>query len=89
MSQFIRIIDLFCGAGGLHIGFETVGCDIKLCIDNNILVEKTHTRNFPHIPFVNSDISTIPTKQIKSFFTGEIDIIIGGPPCQGFSTIGN
>ena len=82
-------IDLFSGAGGLHIGFEEAGFDIKLCIDNDSLVERTHKRNFPNIPMINRDIRTIPSSEIKSFLDeGTVDVIIGGPPCQGFSTIG-
>lgn len=84
-----NVIDLFCGAGGFHIGFENVGCSIRLCVDNNFLVEKTHGKNFPHIPFINKDISLISTKDIKNHCAENVDIIIGGPPCQGFSTIGN
>jgi DNA (cytosine-5)-methyltransferase 1 len=84
-----NVIDLFSGAGGFHIGFESVGCTITLCIDNNVIVEKTHKRNFSHIPFINRDISLISIKEIKSYVSGIVDIIIGGPPCQGFSTIGN
>ena len=83
-------IDLFSGAGGLHIGFENAGFEIKLCIDNNDLVEKTHKRNFPHIPIINRDINQIPTSEICEYLTeSSVDIIIGGPPCQGFSTIGH
>lgn len=84
------VIDLFCGAGGLHIGFEKAGFEIKLCVDNNNLVEKTHNRNFPHIPIINKDICEIPTSEIRKYLdSADIDIIIGGPPCQGFSTIGH
>lgn len=83
-------IDLFSGAGGLHIGFENAGFEIKLCIDNNDLVEKTHRRNFPNIPMINRDINEVPTSEIKEYLIdGSVDIIIGGPPCQGFSTIGH
>ena len=82
-------IDLFSGAGGLHIGFENMGFQIKLCIDNNCLVEKTHKRNFPNIPMINRDINLVSTDEIKNYIDGDtVDIIIGGPPCQGFSTIG-
>lgn len=82
-------IDLFSGAGGLHIGFERAGFDIKLCIDNDNLVEKTHHRNFPDIPMINQDIRTVSTEDIKAYLeNGTVDVIIGGPPCQGFSTIG-
>ncbi len=82
-------IDLFSGAGGLHLGFEKMGFNINLCIDNNDIVEKTHKRNFPNIPMINRDINTVGTEEIKSYLDGgNVDIIIGGPPCQGFSTIG-
>ena len=82
-------IDLFSGAGGLHIGFERAGFEIKLCVDNDNLVEKTHRRNFPYIPMINRDIRTIPSEEIKTYLkNGYVDVVIGGPPCQGFSTIG-
>ena len=41
MKKKLTAIDLFSGAGGLHLGFEESGYDVKLCIDNNDLVEKT------------------------------------------------
>lgn len=82
-------IDLFAGAGGLHIGFERGGFDIRLCIDNNNLVEKTHKRNFPNIPIINRDIRDVSIDEISKYLPdGTLDVIIGGPPCQGFSTIG-
>ncbi|MGP1471791.1 MAG: DNA cytosine methyltransferase [Schwartzia sp. (in: firmicutes)] len=82
-------IDLFSGAGGLHIGFECAGFEIKLCVDNDNLVEKTHRRNFPYIPMINRDIRTIPSEEMKTYLkNGYVDVVIGGPPCQGFSTIG-
>lgn len=85
----LKVIDLFSGAGGLHIGFENAGYNIKLCIDNNDLVERTHKRNFPNIPMINRDINLVSSDEIRSYLIGEpVDVIIGGPPCQGFSTIG-
>lgn len=89
MDKYFKAIDLFCGAGGLHMGFERAGFDIRLCVDNDNLVEKTHKRNFPDIPFINEDIRKLTSNVIKKYLDGEdVDIIIGGPPCQGFSTIG-
>lgn len=84
-----KAIDLFSGAGGLHIGFENAGFDIELCIDNDKLVERTHKRNFSNIPMINRDIRTVTSDEIKGYLSdGTVDVIIGGPPCQGFSTIG-
>lgn len=88
-TKDLQAIDLFSGAGGLHIGFESAGFNIRLCIDNNDLVEKTHKRNFPNIPMINRDINTVTSDEIKEFLPEKkVDIVIGGPPCQGFSTIG-
>ena len=81
---------MFCGAGGLHIGFENAGFNIKLCVDNNDIVEKTHKRNFPNIPIINRDINKVSTDEIREYLDdNKVDVIIGGPPCQGFSTIGH
>lgn len=89
MMSKLNAIDLFSGAGGLHLGFENAGYSIKLCIDNDALVERTHKRNFPHIPFINDDIRKVPASTIKAYLDdGTVDVVIGGPPCQGFSTIG-
>lgn len=85
----LQAIDLFSGAGGLHIGFERAGFDIRLCIDNDDLVEKTHRRNFPNIPMIHRDINLVLPNEIRQYLVGDsVDVIIGGPPCQGFSTIG-
>lgn len=60
-----------------------------LCIDNDSLVEKTHKRNFPNIPFINMHIRKLSSSEIQKYLDdGEIDIVIGDPPCQDFSTIG-
>jgi DNA (cytosine-5)-methyltransferase 1 len=88
VPDLYNIIDLFCGAGGLHIGFEQAGFCVRLCIDNDASVEKTHKRNYPHIPIINRDISKIPPIEIVKECGAKVDVVIGGPPCQGFSTIG-
>ena len=89
MKPTLTAIDLFSGAGGFHMGFERAGFDIKFCIDNNNLVERTHKRNFPHIPIINQDIRDIDPEVLKNLLGDvNLDVIIGGPPCQGFSTIG-
>lgn len=89
MAEKYSVIDLFSGAGGLHIGFERAGFDIKLCVDNDDLVNRTHKRNFPDIPFIKDDIRNVSADDIREYLDdGVVDVVIGGPPCQGFSTIG-
>ena len=79
-------IDLFSGCGGITKGFSLAGvkCIFASDIDENC--EKTFTRNFPDTPFICKDV-TIITKEEVDALIGDTrpDIIIGGPPCQGFS----
>lgn len=87
MQKKYNVLDLFSGVGGFSIGFENAGFNIALAIDLDKDCEKTHNRNFAHIPFIQEDIRNI--KSIKDKLNVDIDVIIGGPPCQGFSTIGS
>lgn len=85
-----KVVDLFSGAGGFLLGFEKEGFDIVLSTDFDEDCEKVHKINRPKIPFVRADIRTLSNEQIDEHINGqEIDVLIGGPPCQGFSTIGN
>ena len=79
MIKSYNAIDLFSGAGGLHLGSENAGFNIRLCIDNNDLVERTHKRNFPNIPFINKDINKVEVSEIGSYISDVVplDIIIG------------
>ena len=85
-----KVMDLFSGAGGFLLGFEKEGFDIILSTDFDEDCEKVHKINRPNIPFVRADIRTLSNKKIDELLNGQIvDVLIGGPPCQGFSTIGN
>jgi DNA (cytosine-5)-methyltransferase 1 len=85
-----KVVDLFSGAGGFLLGFENKGFDIVLSTDFDEDCEKVHKINRPNIPFVRADIRTLTNETIDKYLNGqEIDVLIGGPPCQGFSTIGN
>ncbi len=89
MYKKLLAIDFFSGAGGFHRGFEKEGFEIILAIDNDPSVRKTHEKNFPHIPLLNKDIKDISFKEIENIIGNKkIDVFIGGPPCQGFSTMG-
>lgn len=85
-----KVVDLFSGAGGFLLGFENKGFDIVLSTDFDEDCEKVHKTNRPNIPFLRADIRTLSNETIDEYLHGqEIDVLIGGPPCQGFSTIGN
>ena len=83
-------IDLFCGAGGLSVGFDEAGFDNIFSVEFNSEFAKTYKRNFPHHKLLVEDIRDISNETIKELVGNkEIDVIIGGPPCQGFSIAGN
>lgn len=85
-----NVVDLFSGAGGFLLGFEKKGFNIILSTDFDEDCEKVHKENRPKIPFVRQDIRELSNDEIDKLLKGkEVDVLIGGPPCQGFSTIGN
>lgn len=80
----LKILDLFAGAGGLSLGFEgTKQFEVVAIVENNKNAAKTYLRNHPGLKNYE-DILTADFQQIKRE-CGNIDVIIGGPPCQGFS----
>ncbi len=81
------IIDLFAGAGGLSYGFQETGnFDIKIAVEHNKHAQKTYIKNHPGVE-MEFDITQITTDKYRAIKEkhGNIDIVIGGPPCQGFS----
>lgn len=80
-----KVLDLFCGCGGISEGFSLAGFTIVGGIDFNEAATKTFKHNFPRAIVKNADISTISDEQILLDYSG-VDVIVGGPPCQGFST---
>lgn len=81
----LKVLDLFCGAGGLSLGFQLAGYEIVGGIDFYDDAIKTHEKNFKNSKSMCVDIKTIDDDLIKNMFEGKVDVIIGGPPCQGFS----
>ena len=79
-----NVIDLFAGAGGLSLGFQQTGnyC-IRVAFENNPTMQETYKKNFPNVD-VRGDVRGANYSEIKKKY-GPIDVIIGGPPCQGFS----
>lgn len=83
-SSLLSVVDLFAGAGGLSTGFLQSGkyC-VKAAYENNPTMQATYKRNHPNVD-VRGDVCTADYDEIDQLY-GPIDVVIGGPPCQGFS----
>lgn len=83
-------IDLFCGAGGLSLGFDKAGFENVFAVEFNPDFAKTYKKNFTNHKLIINDICNIKEEQLEELIgKKEVDVIIGGPPCQGFSIAGN
>ncbi len=93
-------VDLFCGAGGLSLGFEQAGFDILAAVEYDPVHALVYRHNLPLTPVVCTDVRALTRDKMCSacelgaglhsnpWPMGVIDVVIGGPPCQGFSSIG-
>ncbi len=87
-----RIIDLFAGVGGTSLGAIRAGFSLCLAVELDHNAFDAHTLNFPSIKHLQADISTLNGKdllKLAGLQQGDLDGIIGGPPCQGFSIMGH
>jgi len=85
----MKVLDLFCGAGGFSEGFRSAGFKIVAGIDNDKNALETFSQNFKESITLNLDLSTPSIdSQLKIILKEGVDLVIGGPPCQGFSIAG-
>lgn len=85
----MNVVDLFAGCGGLSNGFEQAGFNILLGIDNDVDASKTFLLNHKNSKYLLKDIRKVTHKDIKEKIgNSKVDVVIGGPPCQGFSVSG-
>lgn len=86
----MNFISLFTGAGGFDIGFKEAGFNCVFASDIMPQAQLTYNENYKDDIYILEDIRLIPIDFIKKFVgNNTIDVIIGGPPCQGFSNMGN
>lgn len=81
-------IDFFAGAGGLSCGFTKAGYRVVFANDFEEVCIQTYKYNHPEMPsknIVEGDIRNI-VKNINEYISGPVDVVVGGPPCQGFSS---
>lgn len=91
MSPRPIAVDLFSGAGGLSLGFEQAGFDVLAAVEVDPIHAATHKFNFPYCTVIPRSIRSLSAADIReaSGIGGRaVDLVFGGPPCQGFSLIG-
>ncbi|MBS4032632.1 MAG: DNA cytosine methyltransferase [Clostridiales bacterium] len=84
-------IDLFCGVGGMSLGFEQAGFNVVAAVDKDPIHTYAHTINFPDCQTIHADVAKLTASDIRNIAgigNRQIDVVFGGPPCQGFSLIG-
>lgn len=87
-----KVIDLFCGAGGFSLGAHQAGFKVVASVDIDEKLTSSYKNNFPQARLLIADISALQIGSLvkaANVAATDVDGIIGGPPCQGFSTIGN
>lgn len=83
-----KIIDLFAGVGGLSLGFEMEGFNVVVANEYDPSIAKAYIKNRPNPNMIVEDITKLPIMNTFGKYAGQIDVVVGGPPCQGFSQKG-
>ena len=84
----LNYIDLFSGVGGISLGLKMAGFENIFSNEYDSEIANSYSKNFPSHKMINEDINSIDFKEIKTSLgicENSVDLIVGGPPCQGFS----
>jgi len=85
----MKVISLFSGCGGLDLGFEKAGFEIPVANEFDKAIWETFKVNHPNTYLIEDDIRNVRKEDIEKYIDGEVDGIIGGPPCQSWSEAGS
>lgn len=85
----MKVISLFSGCGGLDLGFERAGFEIPVANEFDKTIWDTFKANHPKTHLIEGDVRQINKNDIAEFIDGDVDGIIGGPPCQSWSEAGS
>jgi DNA (cytosine-5)-methyltransferase 1 len=85
----MNVISLFSGCGGLDLGFERAGFDIPVANEYDKTIWETFKANHPRTRLIEGDIRKVTKSDIARYLNGNVDGIIGGPPCQSWSEAGS
>jgi len=81
-------VDLFCGVGGMSLGFEQAGFEVACATDHDALNTGVYRLNFPNCWTFTADVHDLTGDSLRRrgrLGDREVDVVFGGPPCQGFS----
>ena len=81
-------VSLFSGAGGLDLGVEQAGFEVRAAVEIDPIHAQVHARNFPDTLILNTSIREVVANQLLDIAGGSIDLLFGGSPCQDFSING-
>lgn len=88
MQMKPKVIDLFAGVGGLSLGFEMAGFEVVLANEYDSSIAEAYVRNRSNPNMIVADITKLSIDETFGQYIGQVDVVIGGPPCQGFSQKG-
>ena len=84
-----KVVDLFCGAGGLSEGFRQAGCTIVAGVDHDPDAVATYAHNFPEAEAICGDVRQAAVRKRIMEVAAGCEVVVGGPPCQAFSQVRN